>query len=108
MLKFKGGDDKHIFWLQDPSVEKDDELCRRVNEMLSSTDPTNVAPPVYGLPIRGGHGRTTATIHQMPLSSLQGLGIGNSTAAGAQQVVVMDPKQLMQYLSRNGQRAGKE
>lgn len=46
LLRFKSSNRKLFFWLQEPTNEKDDEHCRRVNELLNN-------PPSSG---SGGNG----------------------------------------------------
>lgn len=36
LLRFKSSNRKLFFWLQEPTNEKDDEYCRRVNELLNN------------------------------------------------------------------------
>lgn len=36
LLRFKSSNRKLFFWLQEPNNEKDDEYCRRVNELLNN------------------------------------------------------------------------
>ncbi|XP_045495615.1 proteasomal ubiquitin receptor ADRM1 isoform X1 [Colias croceus] len=47
VLKFKSFSKKYFFWMQEPKTDKDDELCRRINEALNN-------PPTSGG--RGGGG----------------------------------------------------
>ncbi|XP_047984745.1 proteasomal ubiquitin receptor ADRM1 [Leguminivora glycinivorella] len=41
VLKFKSFSKKYFFWMQEPKTDKDDELCRRINEALNN-------PPTSG------------------------------------------------------------
>ncbi|XP_069358925.1 proteasomal ubiquitin receptor ADRM1 isoform X2 [Maniola hyperantus] len=51
VLKFKSFSKKYFFWMQEPKTDKDDELCRRINEALNN-------PPTSGE--RGGGGGSGA------------------------------------------------
>ncbi|XP_063616557.1 proteasomal ubiquitin receptor ADRM1 isoform X2 [Cydia splendana] len=41
VLKFKSFSKKYFFWMQEPKTDKDDDLCRRINEALNN-------PPTSG------------------------------------------------------------
>ncbi|XP_063395291.1 proteasomal ubiquitin receptor ADRM1 [Cydia fagiglandana] len=41
VLKFKSFSKKYFFWMQEPKTDKDEELCRRINEALNN-------PPTSG------------------------------------------------------------
>ncbi|CAH2236311.1 jg10694 [Pararge aegeria aegeria] len=41
VLKFKSFSKKYFFWMQEPKTDKDDDLCRRINESLNN-------PPTSG------------------------------------------------------------
>ncbi|PSN44288.1 Proteasomal ubiquitin receptor ADRM1 [Blattella germanica] len=47
VLKFKSSSRKFFFWLQEPKTDKDDENCRRINEVLNN-------PPTPGSQRSGG------------------------------------------------------
>ncbi|XP_053963285.1 proteasomal ubiquitin receptor ADRM1 homolog [Anastrepha ludens] len=36
VLKFKSSSRRMFFWMQEPKIEKDEELCRRVNELMNN------------------------------------------------------------------------
>ncbi|KAG5882734.1 hypothetical protein JTB14_004031 [Gonioctena quinquepunctata] len=44
LLKFKSSNKKFFFWLQEPRAEKDDDNCKRINELLNNPS-TAVQPP---------------------------------------------------------------
>ncbi|XP_025410453.1 proteasomal ubiquitin receptor ADRM1 homolog [Sipha flava] len=47
VLKFKSSNKKSFFWLQEPKTDKDDENCRRVNDVMNN-------PPAPGSNRSGG------------------------------------------------------
>ncbi|XP_033825794.1 proteasomal ubiquitin receptor ADRM1-like [Periophthalmus magnuspinnatus] len=49
VLKFKAGSKRLFFWMQEPSTDKDEEFCRKVNEYLNN-------PPMPGALGSGGGG----------------------------------------------------
>lgn len=77
LLKFKSSNRKLFFWLQEPTNEKDDEYCRRVNELLNN-------PPSSG-----------------------GSGSGNREGSDLQYMLNnMSQQQLMQLFGGVGQMGG--
>ncbi|XP_034552291.1 proteasomal ubiquitin receptor ADRM1-like isoform X2 [Notolabrus celidotus] len=49
VLKFKAGSKRLFFWMQEPKTDKDEEVCRKVNEYLNN-------PPMPGALSSGGSG----------------------------------------------------
>ncbi|KAE9554736.1 hypothetical protein FO519_002064 [Halicephalobus sp. NKZ332] len=84
MLKFKNtSDQRKLFWLQDPPKDKDDELVKKVNDLLN-----NPPPQRHG---RGGASERSANA----LNALAQLGNGEDIGALGN----MDQNQLMQLFS---------
>lgn len=44
MLKFKNSEERHLFWMQGPDEEKDAEVLKKMNELLSNAPPTRATP----------------------------------------------------------------
>lgn len=83
MLKFKSSDERRLFWVQDPEVDKD--LCQKVNDALNK-------PPNQRLPARGGSSeRSGGASAAAGLASISG-----SEELGA--LGGLDQQQLMQLL----------
>jgi len=47
VLKFKSSNRLFFFWMQEPKTEKDDDFCKKVNEVLNN-------PPTPGSSRSGG------------------------------------------------------
>lgn len=85
MLKFKNtSDERRIFWLQDPSTDRDDEIHRKTNDLL------NNPPPQIRTGARGGVSERPTTSNL--LASLASQEEGNALSN-------MDQNQLMQLFS---------
>uniref|UniRef100_A0A7E4VT73 Proteasomal ubiquitin receptor ADRM1 homolog n=1 Tax=Panagrellus redivivus TaxID=6233 RepID=A0A7E4VT73_PANRE len=85
MLKFKNtSDERRLFWLQDPSKDRDDEIHRKTNDLL------NNPPPQIRTGARGGMSERPTTSNL--LASLASQEEGNALSN-------MDQNQLMQLFS---------
>uniref|UniRef100_A0A914DT43 Proteasomal ubiquitin receptor ADRM1 homolog n=2 Tax=Acrobeloides nanus TaxID=290746 RepID=A0A914DT43_9BILA len=87
ILKFKSGGDRRIFWMQEPKPDKDDEICKKVNDLLNN-------PPA--LRSTGGRSTTEKSSAFGNLANFSGA-LGNGEDMGA--FSNMDQNQLMQLLS---------
>lgn len=104
LLKFKSTSRKLFFWMQEPKTEKDDELCKKVNDTLNN-------PPVAGSnrAATGGGGRGAARAAQSGGGSIsdqlsamnQALGLGASEQE-LSALAGMDQQQLMQFFNLVG------
>ncbi|CAN0368534.1 unnamed protein product [Lampetra fluviatilis] len=85
VLKFKAGSRRLFFWMQEPKTDKDDELCKKVNDLLNN-------PPVPGSVGSGSssHGLSSDLAALGGEGGLQSL-LGN-----------MDQQQLMQLMGASG------
>mmetsp|Transcript_28716 Transcript_28716/g.61843 ORF Transcript_28716/g.61843 Transcript_28716/m.61843 type:complete len:263 (-) Transcript_28716:1699-2487(-) len=45
LLKYSSGDQRLMFWMQDKAVEKDEEVVKKLNEVLENPNLVVVAPP---------------------------------------------------------------
>jgi 26S proteasome regulatory subunit N13 len=89
MLKFRSSDEHKLFWMQDSKTDKDDEICKKVNELLNN-------PPTARASARGGSSERAGNA----LSSFAAL--NNALGANADEVSAlgnMDHSQLMQLFS---------
>ncbi|KRZ04921.1 Proteasomal ubiquitin receptor ADRM1 [Trichinella zimbabwensis] len=57
LLKFKNSNRRMFFWMQEPQSNRDEEYCRRVNELLNN-------PPALGSN-RRGEGRNVGGLHEL-------------------------------------------
>lgn len=53
LLKFKSSSRRLFFWMQEPKTDKDDEWCRRINEVINNPPSSNSLGGSSG---RGGNG----------------------------------------------------
>ncbi|KRX46481.1 Proteasomal ubiquitin receptor ADRM1, partial [Trichinella murrelli] len=58
LLKFKNSNRRMFFWMQEPQSNRDEEYCRRVNELLNN-------PPALGSNRRGEGGRSAGGLHEL-------------------------------------------
>ncbi|VDD95463.1 unnamed protein product [Enterobius vermicularis] len=91
MLKFKSSDERRLFWMQEGETDKDDEYCKKVNEILNN-------PPAPRQSGRAGGERNI---------SLGGaLAAFNSSENELSALSNLDQSQLMQLLSLMNNGAG--
>ncbi|KXJ81714.1 proteasomal ubiquitin receptor ADRM1 homolog isoform X1 [Aedes albopictus] len=83
LLKFKSSSRRLFFWMQEPKTDKDDEWCRRINEVINNPPSSNS--------LGGGSGRG-----------------GNGSDNGDLQYIMqnMSQQQLMQLFGGVGQMGG--
>lgn len=94
VLKFKSSSRKFFFWMQEPKDDKDEENCKKINDMLNN-------PPAPGSTNTGGSGGGSGGLTGLPpaLASL-----GDQLGVSSLQNIInnMDQNQLMQLLSMSG------
>lgn len=89
VLKFKSNPRRCFFWMQEPSDEKDDEHCKKINEYFNN-------PPTPGSRnAAGGSGREGRDLHGLDLGSLGDADLQNLLNN-------MNPQQLIQMLGGGG------
>ena len=81
VLKFKSSNRRCFYWMQEPKVEKDDDICKKVNEFLNN-------PSASTSTSRNSSGLGGSSLTDLPESELHNL-INN-----------VNSQQLMQILSR--------
>ncbi|VDM47504.1 unnamed protein product [Toxocara canis] len=87
MLKFKSTDERRLFWMQDGKSDKDEEYCKKVNDLLNN-------PPAPRAGARGSSDRVGAS----SFGGLTALG-GTGTDGDLGALGNLDQSQLMQLLS---------
>jgi hypothetical protein len=109
LLKFKTSSRKLFFWMQEPKADKDEEHCRKVNELLNN-------PPTLGSArTMGTRGTAAAGSESMPdysmMNQLLNMG-GGGGGSGEERMDLqnvlagMDQQQLMQLLNLVGGGSG--
>uniref|UniRef100_A0A914HHE1 Proteasomal ubiquitin receptor ADRM1 homolog n=1 Tax=Globodera rostochiensis TaxID=31243 RepID=A0A914HHE1_GLORO len=91
MLKFKNSEERHLFWMQEPEdAKKDDEICKKMNDLLSNAPPTRPAAGGGRTPTdRAGTMERYAALSNAIGGNLEDIGaLGN-----------MDQNQLMRLFS---------
>uniref|UniRef100_A0A336LMR4 Proteasomal ubiquitin receptor ADRM1 homolog n=1 Tax=Culicoides sonorensis TaxID=179676 RepID=A0A336LMR4_CULSO len=61
LLRFKSSNRKLFFWMQEPKTDKDDEWCRRINEVMNNPPSSNS----LGSGSRGGGGTDSGDLQYM-------------------------------------------
>uniref|UniRef100_A0A0N5AL75 RPN13_C domain-containing protein n=1 Tax=Syphacia muris TaxID=451379 RepID=A0A0N5AL75_9BILA len=87
MLKFKSTDERRLFWMQDGDTDKDDEYCKKVNEVLNN-------PPAPRQSSRSAGERSVNSALGGALAAFNSGSENDLSALGN-----LDQTQLMQLLS---------
>ncbi|MFH4981027.1 hypothetical protein AB6A40_007736 [Gnathostoma spinigerum] len=89
MLKFKTNDERRLFWMQEGKTDKDEEYCKKVNELLNN-------PPSARA---GGRGNTERGGSVSQFGSLAGLSGSSTDADIGRALGSLNQAQFMQLLS---------
>ncbi|XP_057308668.1 proteasomal ubiquitin receptor ADRM1-like [Hydractinia symbiolongicarpus] len=94
ILKFKSSSRKFFFWMQEPKEDKDEEFCKKVNELLNN-------PPAPGSASSGGGGSGSGGLAGLQPALAQ---LGDQLGDSSLQSLLnnMDQNQLMQLLGMTG------
>ncbi|XP_065651953.1 proteasomal ubiquitin receptor ADRM1-B isoform X2 [Hydra vulgaris] len=95
VLKFKSSTRKFFFWMQEPKEDKDEENCKKVDDMLNN-------PPTPGISTGPSNGNSGAGLP--PALASLGDQIGDSSLQSL--LNNMDQNQLMQLLGMTGLGSG--
>ncbi|CDW54285.1 proteasomal ubiquitin receptor ADRM1 [Trichuris trichiura] len=106
LLKFKNSSRKYFFWMQEPKTDKDEEYCRKVNDLL------NRPPSTVSNNGRKGNGRSGSAVQESFAEQLgimnQLLNLGSRRSSGSSSewhngsLPSMNQNQLMELLDLMG------
>ncbi|KAK0415610.1 hypothetical protein QR680_012025 [Steinernema hermaphroditum] len=91
MLKFNSNSDRRLFWMQDNKADKDDELVKKVNDLLNR-------PPSSRASGRGGTTERSGGL----AASLSALGNGSEDMGALNSLDQNQLMQLLQLMNTNG------
>lgn len=95
ILKFKSSNKKMFFWMQEPKTDKDEEYCKKVNDLLNN-------PPAPGSASRSGGGGGSGGLGGPGGLDLSNIGDSEITSMLSN----MNQQQLMQLLGGTGGPSG--